>query len=158
MGARAAIMFGLLRKQSILMIAESPFASSPSRTCRCGLGTAPSVPRPEHAIGLDAPCKAGVLLMQRGITMDFRWLGVLVLCLGMPSAGFAGEHSGVLAPNFMSGRALLCGKIQRARRRAVGPQQGRQRSRDRSSPALPEARRDANRESAALAAARARQL
>jgi len=28
--------------------------------------------------------------------MDLRWLGVLVLCLGIPSAGFAGEQSGVL--------------------------------------------------------------
>ena len=28
--------------------------------------------------------------------LDFRWLGVLVVCLGMPGAGFASEQSGVL--------------------------------------------------------------
>jgi hypothetical protein len=28
--------------------------------------------------------------------LDFRWIGVLVLCLGLPSVGFASEHSGVL--------------------------------------------------------------
>jgi len=28
--------------------------------------------------------------------MDLRWVCALALCLGMPSAGFAGEQSGVL--------------------------------------------------------------
>jgi len=60
--AQPAISFGLLRKQSILMIVESHISrgrAAVAGRCRGGLSTAPPVPGAEPAIVLDAPRKAG---------------------------------------------------------------------------------------------------
>jgi hypothetical protein len=61
--AQAAITFAFLRKQSILIIAETVFHGRNNRRqdgISCGLSTAPPVPRAELTIRLDAPVKASL--------------------------------------------------------------------------------------------------
>jgi hypothetical protein len=71
-GARLAVRFGPIRKQSILTIAESRTSRATSAIeGRGGPGTATHVPPPEQTIRLDARRKAGVLLGQRGITWTY---------------------------------------------------------------------------------------
>jgi hypothetical protein len=154
-GPQAATSFGFLRKQSILIIPKSPGYSGSGRlrmACSCALSTARAVPCVELMNGLDARAKAVASLIHRGESDDLT-LGV---CAGAVSGNIKRRicertvrH---LASDFMPCRAVLCGEIQCARCGAMGPEQGRERRRDRCGPALPEARNHANGEDSIPAA------
>jgi hypothetical protein len=71
--------------------------------------------------------------------MGLRWMCVLALCLGVPSAGVAGEQSSVLRRISCPVVRYYVAQYSASAAEQWARRQRRERCRDRSSPALPEA-------------------